>query len=84
MGEMGREFDFWLGCQKSRDYLENLGVIGRILLIWTEFIWLRIETDGGPCEYGNEHLFCVKSRECLDHLSLLLAFQEEICSVLLV
>jgi hypothetical protein len=23
-------------------------------VLWTEFVWLRIETSGGSCEYSNE------------------------------
>jgi hypothetical protein len=36
-----------------RDYLENLGLDGRIILeeysgrVWTGLIWLRIRTSGG-------------------------------------
>jgi thiamine kinase-like enzyme len=42
---------------KVRDYLENQGVDERIILkwifrklfesVWTELIWLRIDTNGG-------------------------------------
>jgi hypothetical protein len=49
---------FWLENQKGRDHSENLGVDGRIILecivckfggkVWTECIWLRIETSSGP------------------------------------
>jgi hypothetical protein len=47
---------FWLENLKLRDYLEDLGVGGRILKrtlgkqggrMWTEFIKLRIGTNGG-------------------------------------
>jgi hypothetical protein len=24
-------------------------------VVWTGFIWLRIETSGGFCEHGTEH-----------------------------
>jgi len=49
--------DFWWGKLRERDHLEEPDVNGRIILIWifinwnvgiwTESIWLRIETGGG-------------------------------------
>jgi hypothetical protein len=48
---------FWLGNLKGRDYSEDLGVDGKIILewiwerdfgkVWTGFIWLRNGTTGG-------------------------------------
>jgi len=47
---------FWWGNQKERDYWEDSGVDGRIILrwiirkcdsgAWTELIWLRIGKGG--------------------------------------
>jgi hypothetical protein len=51
--------DFWSQNLKGRYNLEDLGVIGRIILewilekqggsVWDGFIWFRIETSGGVC-----------------------------------
>jgi hypothetical protein len=48
---------FWSQKLKGRDHMEDQGVDGRIMLewvlgkydwmLWTGFIWLRIETIGG-------------------------------------
>jgi hypothetical protein len=55
---------FWQGSLKERDYFEDLGVDGRIILKrilekWnveecTVFIWLRVGTRGDFFEHGNE------------------------------
>jgi hypothetical protein len=49
-----RNTKFWSEDQKGRNYSEDLGVDRRITLelflgryMWTEFIWLRIETIYG-------------------------------------
>jgi hypothetical protein len=67
---------FWLEYLNGRYPVEVLGVGGRIILewilgkqggkVWTAFIWLRIGTDGGSCEYGNEPLVSMKGTEFLD------------------
>jgi hypothetical protein len=51
------ERKFWSENLKGRDYLEDLGVGGRIILehmlgkwfekVWIGFIWLRIGNSGG-------------------------------------
>jgi hypothetical protein len=33
---------FWLKSLKGMDHLKDLGIDGKV---WTEFIWLRIETS---------------------------------------
>jgi hypothetical protein len=55
---------FWSGNLKGRDYSEDLGIDGKIILewilrklegkVWTVCIWLRIGTSGGLCKHGNE------------------------------
>jgi hypothetical protein len=47
---------FWLGDLRERDHLEDLGIVGRIMLkwifrtwygaAWTGLIWSRLETGG--------------------------------------
>jgi hypothetical protein len=50
MMDMGNAYKFWLEVLKGRDYKEDLGVDGRIILkswgngvlgVWIGFIWLR-------------------------------------------
>ena len=48
---------FWFGNPREKDYLEDSGVDGRVILrcifkkwdvgVWTSLIWLRIGTGGG-------------------------------------
>jgi hypothetical protein len=57
MGEGRGVYRGWLGGPKARDHWEDLGIGGRITLIWTlgrwrsmgrtGFIWLRIGSSGG-------------------------------------
>jgi hypothetical protein len=54
----------WWGILKKKDYLEVVGVGGRIILkrslrkwderTWTEFVWLRQGQVESCCERGNE------------------------------
>jgi hypothetical protein len=34
--------------------------------IWTGFIFVRVETSGGPCESSNEPSGSIEGRECFD------------------
>jgi hypothetical protein len=55
---------FWSEIVNGRDYLEDLGVGGRLILEWilgekcgkvkTGFIWLRIGPVAGCFEHSNE------------------------------
>jgi hypothetical protein len=55
--EIKKYAKFWSENLKGRDYLENLGIDGRITSelilekqggeLWTGFIWLKIGTSGG-------------------------------------
>jgi len=67
---------FWWGNLRERDYLEDPGIDGRIILRWifrkwdvgasTGLSWLRIGTGGGHCECGNETLGYIKCGKFLD------------------
>jgi len=69
---------FWRGDLRERDHVEDPGVDGRIILkwtfrkldvgVWTGLIWLRIWTDGGTCESGNEPSGSIRRGEFLDLL----------------
>jgi hypothetical protein len=58
---------FWQGSLKERDYFEDLGVDGRVILKrilkawnieeWIGFIWLRVGTRSDFFEHGNEFIF---------------------------
>jgi hypothetical protein len=64
MGAKRNEVGFWWELRKKRGNYENLDVGGRMIRkwileklyvgIWSEFIWLRIETSGGLLLHGNE------------------------------
>jgi hypothetical protein len=57
MGRRGMHVRFWLESRKERDHLEDLNVVGMVILqfilerkdemVWTGLIWLRIGTSGG-------------------------------------
>ena len=62
---------FWWGNLRERDYLEDPGVDGRIIIIrcifkkwdegtWTGSIGLRIRQMAGTCDYGNEPSVSIK------------------------
>jgi hypothetical protein len=68
---MRNAYKFWLGSLKGRIYLEDLGIVGRIILkfilkkqsgrVWTRLMCLRI----------GEHkikLQVLEGQECLDEL----------------
>ena len=67
---------FWWVNLGKRDYLEDPGVDGRIILrcifskwdvgVWTGSSWLRIGTGAGTCECGYEHSGSIKCGEFLD------------------
>jgi hypothetical protein len=68
MEEMRSAFRVVVLDLKEGEYLEDVGVNVKIIFRWifkkcrekrwTGLIWLRIPTDGGTCECGNESLFC--------------------------
>ena len=61
---------------RERDHWGDQDIGGRIILRWifrkyegvvgTGWNWLRIGTDVGACEYGNELLGSIKCGEFLD------------------
>jgi hypothetical protein len=67
---------FWWGDLSERERFEGMGVDVRIILkwifkkwngeAWIGLFWLRIGTDGGACEYGNEPSGSIKCGELLD------------------
>jgi hypothetical protein len=81
---------FSLENRKGTDHLEDLGVDGRILnrilkkqcgKVRVGFIWLRIGTDGGSCEHGNEASSTTKGKEFIFLAQRISAFQEGLCSM---
>jgi hypothetical protein len=81
---------FWSENPNRRDYSEDLGVDGMMMMmmmmdiremewegvVWTGFIWLRTDGDpmAGSCEYGYETSGSMKSGR-------LLTSQEGLCSM---
>jgi len=69
---------FWWGNLRERDYLENSGVDGRIILrwifrkwdvrAWTGSIWFRIWIGDGACECVNKPSGSIKHSEFLEWL----------------
>jgi hypothetical protein len=61
---------FWLESLKGRDYFEDVGVDGWIILkwilgkecwkVWIGFIRLRVGSGAGSCVHGNEPSVSVK------------------------
>ena len=66
----------WWETLKKKDYLEVVGVGGRIILkrilrkwderTWTEFVWLRQGQVESCCECGNEQWGFKKFQDFLD------------------
>jgi hypothetical protein len=67
---------FWWRNLKERNHLGDPGEGGRIILrwifrkwdvgLWTGSSWLRVVTDGGICQCGNEPSGSIKCEEFLD------------------
>jgi hypothetical protein len=65
---------FWLENLKGIDYMEDLGVDGKITLEWILRKWVGVDwinlaqhkDHGGPFEHGNEPLVTIKIGEYLD------------------
>ena len=65
-----------MGDQRERDYFEDLGVDGRIILKWivkkkdgeakTGLLWLRTGTVTGTCKCGDELPDFIKGKKFLD------------------
>ena len=75
MGERRDLYRFLVGKLRERDHLEDPGIDGRIILKkdiqevgcgdMTGSSWLRMVTDGGNCESGNERSGSIKYGEFL-------------------
>jgi len=78
-GNNGREENCiycWWGNLRETDHLEDLDVVGRIILkfilkkigcgAWTVLIQLRLGLGGRFCEHGNESLGSITSGEFLE------------------
>jgi len=66
---------FWWGNLRERDHWGDPDVDGRIILRWifgkwegveTGWSWLRIGTDAGTCEHGDELSGSIKCGKFLD------------------
>ena len=76
MGRVEVYTGFWWGNLKERDYLDDPGVDGRIILrrifkkwdvrAWAGSMWLGIGQEAGTCECGNEHSGSIQCEEFLD------------------
>jgi hypothetical protein len=76
MGEKIGVYRFLVGKPEKKDHWGDPHVDGRIILrwifrkwnvgVWTGLSWLRIETVGGTCEYGNKPSGSIKCGEFLD------------------
>jgi hypothetical protein len=62
----------------------DLREIGLEAVKWLGLIWLRIGTGGGLYKHGNEPLGSTEGREFHDHLDVLLASLQGLCSMELV
>jgi hypothetical protein len=61
---------------KEIDHLEDLGIVGKIILgsilekygakLWIGFVCLRIGSMAGSCEHGNESSGSIKGEKFLD------------------
>jgi len=75
MGESRGVNRVLVGKPEGKYHLEDAGVYGKVILkwlrtwdmtAWTELMWLRIGTDEGTYECGNELLGSIKCRGLLD------------------
>jgi len=76
MGECRGVYRVLVRKLRERDYLEDSGIDGWIILrwifrkwdigAWTGSSWLSLGTGGGTCECGNELSGSVKCGEFLD------------------
>jgi hypothetical protein len=76
MGEGRNVYRVLMGKLEGKSHWGDPGVVGRIILrrtfrkwdvgVWTGLSWLRIETDGGHRECGNEPSDSIKLGEFLD------------------
>ena len=70
MGERRDAYRVLVEKMREKDHVGNLEVESMVIIkcafkkrdeAWTGFIWLRMETDEGSCEYSrNETPVCIK------------------------